>query len=456
MSLAENAAKELTYVKGPVLTASDPEYAAEIRAFNVATVHKPEVVIGVTNTDDVVEAVRFARKHNASVNVQCTGHGADTPITSGVFISTKRLDHIKIDPEARTVTFGAGTLWRAVLNATAEHGLFPIVGSALHLGAVGYLLGGGLGPLARSHGYSSDYIVRAQVVTGEGVAVDASATQNTDLFWAVRGGKRGFGVVTEVTMRLVELRTVYGGALLFEEAHVETVLRAWTTWTQTAHAQVTTSVALVDFPPFEAIPPFLRARRILFVRFAFPGSKEEGEKLVAPLRAAAPIYKDTVAEIPVTEIGKVHNDNERPTPVWNGSQFLNNVDQDFVSVFLKTFAKGPNAPFMIGEIRHIGGATQSAQGNASNEGAVGGREANFAFTVLSLNPALFTSHVHVALKSLREALNKWVTPETNINFLEAPNVLYSIAHPWALDRLAKLREVRLKYDPSGLFSQFCQ
>jgi FAD/FMN-containing dehydrogenase len=143
-----------------------------------------------------------------------------------LLVSMRRLKDVSVDREARTARIGGWARWQAVITAANEYGLAPIAGSSTTVGVVGYLLGGGLGPLARSHGFSSDYIVGFSVVTGEGNLVEANAEQNADLFWALRGGHSGLGMVTEVRLRLVELRVLYAGALFFDEPNIEAALRA--------------------------------------------------------------------------------------------------------------------------------------------------------------------------------------------------------------------------------------
>src|SRR4051812_48177595 len=115
-------------VQGPVYTAPDAGYAQEIAAFNTAVVHAPEIVVGATSANDVVEGVRFARTHGYRVAVQGAGHGAYAPVSSGLFISTRRLTAVSIDGSAQVATVGAGVRWAAVVAAAAEHGLAPIAG----------------------------------------------------------------------------------------------------------------------------------------------------------------------------------------------------------------------------------------------------------------------------------------------------------------------------------------
>jgi FAD/FMN-containing dehydrogenase len=211
-------------VSGPVLTPADGGFAEEVSGQNLAFSHTPEVAVGATSADDVAEAVKFADANGLHVSVLATGHGSHAVVSSGMLITTRRLDRVTVDAQARLATIGAGARWGAVVAAAAQHGLAPITGSSTNVGVVGYLLGGGLGPLSRSHGFSSDYLRSVTIVTADGETVVAD---DGDLFWALRGGKGGFGVVTEVVLGLVPIDHLYAGALVFEEQHIETVLRAW-------------------------------------------------------------------------------------------------------------------------------------------------------------------------------------------------------------------------------------
>jgi len=262
------------------------------------------------------------------VNVFAAGHG-DAVVESGVMVSTRRLDDVRIDPGARLATVGGGTQWRDVVAAAAEHGLAPITGASGVVGVVGFLLGGGVGPLARSHGFGSDHLLGATVVTGGGEIVDTD--DHPDLLWALRGGRAGLGVVTEARVGLVELSTLYAGALFFDTPHIEQAFRAYVDWTAGTDPRITTSAAIVRFPPFDMVPEPLRGRRLLSVRFAYPGPTAEGERLAAPLRAFAPVHLDGLGELPAAEIARIHNDPTEPAPAWVSGSMLAAVDQDFAN-----------------------------------------------------------------------------------------------------------------------------
>jgi hypothetical protein len=431
----------------PVLVPTDPGFPAEVAGTNLAVVHTADAAVGAADASDVAEAVRYAAAAGLSVRVQATGHGAHAPITDGLLITTRRLDRISIDPQARTATIGAGVSWGTVIDAAAEHGLAPVAGSSRQVGVVGYLLGGGLGPLARSHGFSSDYLVSLSVVTGAGDPIEASATENPELFWALRGGKSGLGIVTGVRIRLVEVPSLYAGSLLFDARHIETVVRGWIDYTAQAPDAVTTSIALLRFPPIEAVPEEMRGRSFVALRFAFPGDLVEGEHLAAPLRALAPAVTDAIGPLPLAQVGTIHNDPEGAAPSWSNGTLLSPIDQDFATALLA--AVGPAAdrsPFIAVEVRHIGGATAHDVAGGS---AVGGRSGAYTLSLIGVpDPSLFSAVLPEAAARVYGALRPWINPETTINFAS-----HSLAGTpaWSPETTARLDAVRAEHDPRGVF-----
>jgi FAD/FMN-containing dehydrogenase len=435
-------------INGAVHEPSHAAYATEAAAFNTSVVHKPDVVVAVTSTDDVAEVVRIARDSGVKVNVQATGHGAVVPIEGGILISTRGLQGVSVEPETRVATIAGGSPFAPVIEAAAEHGLAPIGGSSPTVGVVGYLVGGGLGPLARSHGFSSDYVAGTTVVTGTGEVIDADANHHADLFWALRGGKNGFGIITNLRLRLAELRALYGGSIYFDEPHIERALRGWIDWTATSDPRMTTSIAIIRFPPLDVIPAPLRGRRLLALRVAYPNDVKEGARLTGPLRALAPIHLDGVGELPATQIARVHNDPPQPTPSWVRGLLLTRIDQDFATAFLGHFGAGTDAPFIAAEVRHIEGATRQDVAEGS---AVGGRGAAFTLGVVGGNPALFDK-MPAAHARLVEDVRPWTAAESNINFMVRPSSAAQLATAWPADTFARLAEVRRRYDPDGVFN----
>ena len=432
---------------GEVFVRGDEGMAPAVAAQNTIVLHDPDIAVAVADEADVSAAVRFAAEHRLPVTVQSTGHGAWKPVTAGLMVLTSRLNSVSVDDDERIATIGAGARWSAVIEEAAPFGLAPITGSSPHVGAIGYTLGGGLGPLSRSHGFTADWVHGFKVVIADGSVVIATTAENPELFWALRGGKGGLGIVTEMRLELVPLRTLYAGSLVFDTPDIETALRTWVDWTRTAPDDVTTSIALLSMPPIEEIPEPFRGKFLLSLRFAYPGDPEEGARLLEPLRQAAPVYINGVAEIPTTAMGSIHADPDEPSPIWDLGLLLGRIDQDFVTELLASFGPEANSPFVAAEIRHLGGATHREIEGGS---AVGGRNSAFTFTLIGVVPPLF-ERMPVVANAFLERAQRWISPETNINFSARVDTPDHFAEAWPPETFERLARVRTTYDPEGLF-----
>lgn len=202
-----------------------------------------------------------------------------------------------MDPVARAARVGAGVKWQTVLDAAAPHGLAPLCGSAPGVGVVGYLSGGGIGPLVRSFGLSADHVRAFEMVTGAGQVLRVTPDEHADLFWGLRGGKSMLGIVTAVEIDLLPIAEFYGGAIYFDGAQVADVLRGWQRWSPDLPESVNTSVCIQQLPLLPGIPEPLAGRMTVAVRYTAVGDLAEAQRLLEPIRAVAPSLIDAVGVI---------------------------------------------------------------------------------------------------------------------------------------------------------------
>ncbi len=437
-------------IQGPVFTRGEDGYDGDAIGHNLAAVPVAEIVVGASSAADVQTAVRYARDAGMGVAVLATGHGPIPP-PAQMLVNTSRMAAVQIDPEAKTATLGAGAQWKYVAPAAAEHGLAAVSGSSTNVGVAGYLLGGGLGPLVRSHGISSDYLLSVDVVTGDGELRSVSAAQDPDLFWALRGGKAGLGIVTSLTMRLVELETLYAGSLTFDTPDIEAALRGWVAWVNDdPDARVTTSILIARMPPFEEVPEPLRGRHVLSVRFAFPGDAAEGARLAEPLRALAPVYIDDVGEMRPTEMARISNDPDEPGPSWISARLLDRIDEDWATTWLSQFGPGAEPPpFVAVETRQLGGAAASDVPEGS---AAGGRTSGYSVGMVGVDPALFETTLPAKAAAVYEAIAPYLSEYGNANFVAAPKTLAEFESAFPPEVRARLADVRARYDPDGVIA----
>jgi hypothetical protein len=451
---------------GPVLGPTDDGFADEVAAQNTATVHTPEVAVGITSEQDAAAVVRIAAAAGKPVRVLATGHGSAVPVTDGVLVTTRRLGGVVVDPERRIATIGAGVRWAEVITAAAAHGLAPVCGASDNVGCIGYTTGGGLGPLARTYGFSSDWARGFRLVTADGTVRTASAQDNPDLFWALRGGKSGFGIVTSMDFELVELSTLYGGSVFFDADQIAPAFATWVDWTKTLPETATSSAVILRLPPLEFIPEPLRGKTVLSVRFAYVGASAPGnsttgapapgeslsaagERLFQPIRDAATVLVDLVGEIPAARIADIHNDPRDPGPGWDRGQLLTDLDSDFVEAFLGAAGPAQQIPFVAIEIRHLSGAVARDVPEGS---AVGGRGASYTLILIGApDPSLFETVLPPAAEAVLKPLEPWKSPEHNVNYAGGLTVPGSYEACWPAETFARLAEIRSKYDPTVVF-----
>src|SRR3954453_9980797 len=436
-------------VAGPVFEPGDAGYDLEISAWNLITTHRPPIVVGARCAEDVAAAVRFALQHDLSVAVQATGHGASFPVNDGILITTKRMTHVSVDVQFGIARVEAGAKWAHVIEATAPCGLAPLLGSTSDVGAVGYTLGGGMGPLGRKYGFAADRVRSLEIVTGDGKLRTISADSEPGLFWGLRGGKGNFGVVTAIEIELVLQPRIYGGSIFYNAADASTVLHAWREWVETVPEEMTSSVALLRLPDAEFVPEPLRGKLTLHVRIAYTGAACNGEKLVEPLRTVATPMLDMVRDMPFTESDSIHMDPVDPLPAWQDGRLLPSFPAEAVDALVAPACPGVDVPLIMAEVRHMGGALARP---AAVPNAVAGRDGAFSLFVLGPGVPGLTPVGQAAAGRVLEALAPWHTSGRLVNFLgtadDGPAAVASAYRPADGVRLQELKD---RFDPHGLF-----
>jgi len=431
-----------TRTSGPVVTRGEADYEALVSPWNVATEVRPDAVVAARTAQDVVEAVRFAGEHGLEVTPQATGHGAITALVGQLLVNTAGLDECVVHPEG-WARVGAGVKWLRVVEAAAPHGLAPLSGSITDVGIVGYITGGGLGPMARTYGLASDRVRAIEVVTGDGELRRATPTEHPDLFFGLRGGKGALGIVTAIEFDLVRQPRFYGGSLWFDGQHAATVIEQWRAWIADLPEAGTTSFALFQLPDMPGVPPQLAGRLTLSVRYVWTGDAAEGAQRFAPMRAAAPVILDDVAEKPYTAIDSVHTDPLDPTPAREAAAVLTDFPAEAADALLELAGPGSPSPQILVEVRQMGGETARA---GAHDSAFCSRDA--AYSVLIVGIAGVPGAVEHA-DSVLDALGPWVGRHRLPNFTFHADEFASAYDDWTL---ARLRRAVRTYDPSGVMA----
>jgi len=432
-----------------VLEPADPGYADAVTGFDRAVPFAPDVVIDARSPAEVSSGIDVVAELGEALAVMGAGHGRLREAHGGVAITLRHFDDVDVNVTERTARIGAGLTWEPVLAASVPHGLAPLCGSAPGVGVVGYLLGGGLGPLASSVGFSSDHVRSFDIVTPAEGLITASADDHADLFWALRGGKGGFGVVTSVTINLLELTHVYGGGVYFAAEDAAAVLGAYADWAPSLPGSSTTSIALLRLPPVPALPDAIRGRHVVHVRFASMESSGAAQALIDDIRGAAQSVFDTVGDLPYGQLGTIHADPRDPLPVANGTASLTTLNADTVEAVLGAADIEADLPLANVEIRTMGLATHSGTPDAD---AVGGRSAAHLLNVhAALIPTLTDADRIHAVQAVLGAVEPWREPVTLINFVGRANGDNAVLSSWTAAQHNRLDSIRARHDPDGLF-----
>ncbi|MEV4611492.1 FAD-binding oxidoreductase [Kitasatospora sp. NPDC049258] len=437
-------------VLGPVLLAGEDGYDEERSGFELGVERRPEVIVGARGTADVIAAVRFAAARRMPVAVLATGHGPSAPMDGGVLVSTRRMTGVRVDPLARTARIEAGTPWERVIHESAVHGLVPPSGAAPAVGAVSYLLGGGLGLLSRRYGTGSAHVVAFDLVTADGRLLQVSADRHPDLFWAVRGSKDNLGIVTSVEVRLFPVPEIYGGGLYFDGATARDVLEGYLARTAQLPDEVASSVLLMRFPDSPALPPALAGRHIAHVRLAFLGGAREGERHFAPLRETGRLLLDTIGPVALTETGTIHGDPTEPLHGVSRTLMVRRPDPAAIDAIIDLAGPDADAPYGV-ELRHLAGALARPPAAPCAAGHYPEAEFNVYLTS-ALPPGAAPTVVDAAQQRLVDALAPWAVPELCVNFLvgaDAAAGRVRSAYPPA--DYARLQAIKARYDPDNTF-----
>jgi FAD/FMN-containing dehydrogenase len=301
--LGEATVQELRdSLRGPLFLPGDDGYFEAKALWNGAhDAAKPALVVSCTGAADVIAALGFARAHDLTVAVRGGGHSVAglSTVDGGMLIDLSPLRNVRVDPAAGIAYVGPGAVWGDVDHETQQFGLATTGGLVSTTGVAGFTLGGGIGWLMRQYGLAADNLVGADVVTADGRLLHASATENPELFWGLRGGGGNFGIVTSFELALHPVGPmVYAGPLFLPGDAAGDLLRFYRDWAPDQPDAITTAVSLATAPPLPVIPQEWHGRKVAIVIAVTAGPVEDGEALVRELRGIAEPVADLIHPMP--------------------------------------------------------------------------------------------------------------------------------------------------------------
>jgi FAD/FMN-containing dehydrogenase len=434
-------------VRGAVLEPGEPGWDAATLAFNLAFTQLPTAVAVPEDERDVAEIIRHAGANGLQVAAQRTGHNAEPlgAMDDVILLRTDRLRGVEIDAERRVARVRAGSKWEEVVPRASDLGLAALHGSTLDVSVAGYSLGGGVGWYARKHGLSTNSVLAIELVTADGTVRRVDHENETELFWALRGGGGNFGVVTALELQLYAIPEVYAGALFFPWERSSEVLHAWLDWTRTVPEEITSLGRILQFPPLEELPEHLRGGRFAVVEAVFIGTEADGAELLAPLRSLDPAM-DTFATVPPVGIAELHMDPPEPVPYTGGGMMLDALDGAAIDRFVRAAGPGSDSPLVSAEIRHLGGAMGRT---GERHGALAAMDSEYLTFALGM---VFDDETHATnrrqLEMVRHALTPYDTGHQYLNFTQEET---DPATFYRSDAYRRLRAVKAAVDPGNVF-----
>jgi FAD/FMN-containing dehydrogenase len=430
-----------------VVLPHDPHWDEARVAWNLAVDQQPAAVALPESAADVMAVVRWARGRGLRVAPQGTGHNAAAmgSLAHTVLVKTERMRGVEIDAERRIARVEAGVVWAEVSEAAAEHGLAALAGSSPDVGVVGYSLGGGISWLARRYGLAANSVTALELVNADGKLVRTDADNESELFWALRGGGGSFGVVTALEFQLYPIAEVHAGALFFPLERGKEVLRAWRNWIEDVPDEVTSVGRFLQFPPIPAIPEPLRGGSFVVVEATSLLDEAATDELLRPLRELGPAM-DTFATIPIERLSSLHMDPEHPVPGAGDGMLLRDFPEDAIDAIVAAAGAGSGSPLLSVEVRHLGGALGRMQ---PGHGALATIEAGFAlFAVgMAMTPELGAA-VRAHIEIVQAALASWDAGRDYLNFTERRERGERL---FGSTTYRRLQTVKGKVDPEDVF-----
>ncbi len=277
-------------LRGTVIQKDDPDYAEACKLYNGMIDKRPLMIARCVDVADVIATVRFARENGHLLAVRGGGHNGPGlgSCDGGVVIDLSPMKGVRVDPVTRLVRVGPGCTQGDMDHATHAFGLAVPAGIVSTTGVGGLTLGGGSGYLTRKYGLTIDNLFEADVVLADGSFVTASATQNEDLFWGLRGGGGNFGVVTSFVFRAHPVSMVYGGPIFWDQSQAGEIMRWYRDFLPEAPPELSIFIGLKTVPSTAPFPREMWGRRICALISCYAGTQAEGEAAMRPVRTALP------------------------------------------------------------------------------------------------------------------------------------------------------------------------
>ena len=436
--------------RGDVLAPGDEGYEQARWTWNAMFDKRPALIARCSGVADVIAGVNFARENGMLLSVRGGGHSVPGHSTcdGGVVLDLSPMRSVRVDPARMTARAEGGVNWGTFDHETGAFGLASTGGQVSTTGIAGLTLGGGIGWLMRKHGLACDNLISADVVTAAGELVTASADENEELFWGLRGGGGNFGVVTSFEYLLHEVGVVFGGAVMHPADRAHEALAFYREFCATAPDELTGYALLVTAPPAPFVPPEMVGQPIVVLAGAYAGDLVEGERVLKPLREFNSPPIDLFQPLPYPVLQSMFDET---SPAGHSyylkGDYVSDISDELIGTLIEQQAGMPGSHCEI-HLGHMGGAVGRA---GENDTAFSYRDAEFVVIGLAhwLEP-----HEEAGQLAWVQGLAEGVRPHsvgTYVNFLGdegEQRIRFAYGSEEKYNRLVELKRT---WDPENLF-----
>lgn len=444
--IIENFKKDLS---GILLQQQDEAYSEARKVYNGMIDKHPLMIVKCANQEDVVRCVNFARDHNIALAIRGGGHNAGGLglCDDGLVIDMSQMKEIDINLAERKVKVQAGCLLKELDSATHEAGMAVPSGIFGTTGVAGLTLGGGLGHLTRHHGLSIDNLLEVEMILANGNFVKASATENADLFWAIRGGGGNFGVVLSFVFKMVPVQNVYGGPMLWHIEESEERMQWYHDFISKAPDSINGFFAFLTVPPFEPFPEHLHLKKMCGIVWCYSGDQNKAEEIFKPIRSSKTPALDFVGSLPLPALQTMFDGLYPPGLQWYWkADFVNDLSGEAIKLHAK-YGKDLPTPLSTMHMYPINGAASRVK---KTDTAWNYRGSNYAVVIVGIDEdAANRAKITNWAKAYWNALHPYTAGGGYVNFMmdegeDSVKATYG-------NNYQRLREIKTKYDPGNLF-----
>jgi FAD/FMN-containing dehydrogenase len=437
-------------VKGQVVLPGDPRYDEVRKIWNAMINRRPAVIVQCTTADDVPHAIQWARQNGLEISIRGAGHNiaGNAVCEGGMMIDLSTMRNVRVDAPKKRAYVEPGATLADFDKAVQAHGLATPVGINSTTGISGLTLGGGFGWLTRKYGMTVDNLASVELVTANGKKVRASENENSDLFWAVRGGGGNFGVVTQFEYKLHPVGPqVLAGLIVFPLEQATQVLRQYREFVASAPEDLSVWVVLRQAPPLPFLPKEVHGKEIVVLAIFYGGDIKEGEKLIAPLRRFGKAHGEHIGAQPYIQWQQAFDPLLTPGArnYWKSHNFRELGDEALDAMI--RYAKKLPSPQCEIFIGHIAGAANRVPADAM---AYGHRDARFVMNV----HGRWTDTTHDATcigwaRAFFEATAPYASGGAYVNFMTEDESSRVAAAYGA--NYARLADIKKRHDPDNVF-----